>query len=159
MEKEIDDFDGYSVDESGNVFSYRRKVKKKLAPIDNGLGYKMVTLAKNGHYSQKYIHRLVAETFIENPFGLREVNHIDGDKSNNSVSNLEWITHRDNVIHCLKTIGRKTHRGKKVICIETGEIYNSMKDAAKANNIKISGISHCICGYAKTAGGLHWKLA
>lgn len=174
MEKEINGFDGYSVDEFGNVFSSERKIvkiykkagkivvaskkRKKLAPVDNGLGYKMVTLTKNGRHLQKYIHRLVAEAFIENPLGLREVNHIDGDKSNNSVSNLEWITHRDNIMHCLKTIGRKTRKGKKVICIETGKIYDSMKDAAKANNIKAVGISHCVCGHAKTTGGLHWKL-
>ena len=63
------------------------------------LGYTRVKLSKNGRSDLKYLHRLIAEAFIENDQNYKEVNHIDGDKSNNSVSNLEWTTRSANMKH------------------------------------------------------------
>lgn len=76
-----------------------------LKPADNGAGYLSVLVGykqnKNGHKTgiRKYVHRLVAEAFIENPDNLPQVNHKDFDKSNNCVANLEWISKADNIQH------------------------------------------------------------
>lgn len=175
MEKKIKNFEDYSIDEHGNVYSnekiiykkYKKsgaiskilKKRKKLSPSDNGTGYKMVNFVKNGKRYAKYVHRLVAESFLENPSNLKEVNHKDGDKSNNDISNLEWVTHQENVLHCLRYIGRRAnYRTKSVVCVETGKKYKSIKEASEKTSTNYTGISHCICGISKTAGGMHWKL-
>lgn len=78
---------------------------KKLKPADNGAGYLSVLVGyfrnKKGTKIciRKYVHRLVAEAFIDNPGNLPQVNHKDFDKSNNSVENLEWISRADNIQH------------------------------------------------------------
>ncbi len=59
-------------------------------------GYRQVVLSKEGNSRYFRVHRLVAEAFLDNPYGLPEVNHIDEDKTNNAVSNLEWCTHQYN---------------------------------------------------------------
>jgi len=78
---------------------------RKLTPADNGAGYLSVLVGykRNGKGKQvgirRYVHRLVAEAFINNPQNLPQVNHKDFDKSNNSVDNLEWISRADNIQH------------------------------------------------------------
>jgi hypothetical protein len=67
-----------------------------LRPLHKDNGYLTVALSKQGKESNRYIHRLVASAFISNPHHYQEVNHIDEDKTNNSVSNLEWCTHTYN---------------------------------------------------------------
>jgi hypothetical protein len=97
MEKTIDGFDLYSITAAGEVTN--RKTGKRLKPSDNGGGYKQVVLCKGQKTVKKYIHRLVAAAFIDNPDGKPEVNHISGDKSDNSIKNLEWATRSDNERH------------------------------------------------------------
>lgn len=71
---------------------------KIMTPTDNGHGYLIVGLRFMGSKRKNhYVHRLVAEAFIPNPEGLKEINHIDYDKKNNSVRNLEWVSHNDNI--------------------------------------------------------------
>lgn len=82
-----------------NSYCDRKLSEKILKPVDNGHGYLFVTLVIDGDVTQKYIHRLVAETFIQNPNDLSEVNHKDGDKGNNNVDNLEWVTPSYNMKH------------------------------------------------------------
>lgn len=85
---------------------YKRKdPERKLKPGINSGGYKVVSLFKNGIAKQYYIHRLVAIHFISNPNNLPEVNHKDGDKSNNHVSNIEWCTHKTNIEHARDVLG------------------------------------------------------
>lgn len=95
MIKEITDFPKYLIDTDGNI--YNKRTNKKLKISDNGRGYKKVSLyTEEGKTINKYVHRLVAETFIDNPNNLSEVNHIDEDKANNSVDNLEWCDRKYN---------------------------------------------------------------
>ena len=100
IRKKLKDFDfDYWVNQYGIVLKSNKGVIKKLNTYDNGLGYKMVSLKINGKYKLYYVHRLVANSFINNDLNLSEINHIDFDKSNNCASNLEWCTRVYNVRH------------------------------------------------------------
>ena len=91
----IKGFTKYLIDTNGNI--YNKRTMKKLKDRDNGRGYRAVCLYNyEGKMVHKYVHRLVAETFIPNPNNLPEVNHIDENKANNSVDNLEWCDHKYN---------------------------------------------------------------
>lgn len=104
----------YQVSSFGNVLSIKRK---KILKIRNtGDGYFAIVLCKNGIMKNKNIHRLVAETFILNKNDKPCVNHIDNDTSNNNVSNLEWVTYKENRVHCINqnrhNIGIKNFHSK-----------------------------------------------
>jgi hypothetical protein len=94
MFKTIKDFPNYKIDETGNIKS--EHVKKMLKPCVTPRGYHFVRLVNESGQKHKYVHRLVAETFIQNENNLPQVDHINGDKSNNSVENLRWATSWDN---------------------------------------------------------------
>lgn len=89
--------DKYIVYEDGSIWSVAKDTF--LVPQDNGTGYLKVTLRTKERPVNRYVHRLVAEAFIPNPKKYREVNHIDGDKTNNCVENLEWCTSKQNKKH------------------------------------------------------------
>ena len=120
----------YKVSNLGKILSlnYRNTGKAELmTPVENTDGYFQVGFWKNGEYKMCYVHRLVAETFIENPENLPEVNHKDEDKTNNFVflnkdgsvnkekSNLEWKSHRDNLNHGTRNerVSKALTNGKK----------------------------------------------
>ena len=76
------------------------ETQKKIA-TNNGIGYLQVKIEVDRQSKRYYVHRLVAETFIPNPNNYPDVNHIDGDKSNNDISNLEWCSRKDNIKHAI----------------------------------------------------------
>lgn len=91
--KDIDGYDGkYQVSTWGRVRSASGIMKTYL----NGKGYEKIGLSKNGKSNKHRVHRLVAEAFLPNPYHLPEVDHIDGNKRNNSITNLEWVTGEEN---------------------------------------------------------------
>ena len=96
-----------------------------LSPIDHGNGYLYITFIKDGVRKNHYIHRLVAETFIPNPDNLPQVNHIDYDRRNNKVSNLEWVTAKDNLEHSRCNIKHRhschTNSGHRYITLRDGK--------------------------------------
>ena len=100
--KDVAGYEGvYQVSSFGNVRS-RTKSRlyfRKLRPSFLGKGYLGVTLYKNGKRKKRYVHRLVAETFIPNPLNLSDVNHKDRVKTNNTISNLEWKTSQENTLY------------------------------------------------------------
>lgn len=116
--KYISGYEGlYSVTTDGRVYSHPRmrisghKINGKyLTQSPDERGYLRVNLFKDGSYKTVKIHRLVAEAFIPNPDRKPEVNHLDGDKSNNRVENLEWSTGLENLRHAFQ-IGLKTNKG------------------------------------------------
>jgi hypothetical protein len=113
--KKIKNFPRYYVDKTGRIYS--EKTKKILKEFSNRCGYSVVCLYnkkyKNGGY--RGVHRLVAIAFIENPKQKKCVNHKDGNKRNNHVSNLEWCTHSENQIHAYKNelMSRGSKNNKK----------------------------------------------
>lgn len=89
----------YSVSNEGRVKN--TLTNRVLSPVNNSKCYFKVELWKDHKGKKYYVHRLVAETFISNPFGKKEVNHMDGNPSNNRVSNLEWVTSSENSKHAV----------------------------------------------------------
>lgn len=143
-------FEGlYGVDEFGNVFSLittRSRRKCKLKP-HNKNGYLAVNLYKNGKLYHRYIHRLVAETFIPNPNKYKEVNHIDCDKTNNFIWNLEWCNRSSNLKHSydngLKRSGEKhgMHKLTEQDIINIRKSNKSQKELSHQYNVAQCTIS------------------
>lgn len=143
----------YAVTRCGKVWSY--KSKRFLKTTKNQYEYETVGLMKNGKRKYKYVHRIVAETYLNNRENGTEVNHKDENKSNNSVDNLEWITHKENVNYGSRVKRIAQRKSKKVKCLETGQVFNSMREAEEAYGIK--NISRCCSGKRKSVGGYHWE--
>jgi len=101
--------------------------KSKLLKGQISHGYRIISLSQNGHKKQHYVHRLVAGAFIVNNSNKREINHIDGNKLNNELSNLEWVSSKENKAHC-----RKNHLQR----IAKGNDYSN----AKLNDMIIKDI-------------------
>lgn len=97
-------------------------------------GYKRIVLMKDGNKKRFMCHRLVAQVFIENPHNKPYINHIDGNRGNNCVENLEWCTKSENEQHAVNVLG-KTMKGKTkskpVRCIELEKDFPSMKKAVE----------------------------
>ena len=87
----------YVISKEGKLYSLRRG--RFLKPFRNEKGYLVVELCKNGTRRSCKLHRLVAETFVANPKGHTEVNHKDGNKTNNCAKNLEWCSRSENIKH------------------------------------------------------------
>lgn len=143
--KDILGYEGlYQISNIGRVKSVEREVKhvkgvnkvieKIKAQSTKDEGYKVVSLYKDNKGTSKYIHRLVAEAFIENPFNKQTVNHIDFNKTNNIVTNLEWASYKENNRHSFDSGRHENKRYKNVTVIyENGQTvsYYSITKASK----------------------------
>jgi hypothetical protein len=137
--KDVYGFEEYfEIDICGNIYSKERlvtnngtkvlKSRKKLIPCSNGIGYMQVGLCFNGTKVRKYIHRLVYETFVAQiPKGM-EINHKDRNKLNNCLSNLELITHKENIIHWRK-LSKATLSQAKDTSLEGSETTGEVKSS------------------------------
>lgn len=95
-------FDDYFVNAEGDVLSLKGKTPRLLSQVTVN-GYKMVIMYNDGKAHLEYVHRLVAELFIDNPNSYNEINHIDENKANNNVNNLEWCTREYNINYGTRT--------------------------------------------------------
>lgn len=162
---DISGYEGlYQISNFGRVKSFYFKNPRILKP-HKVKGYSNVELYKNKKKKQFYIHRLVMENFcpIEN-MNVLDVNHKDEDKSNNHISNLEWMTHKDNLNYGsraekarMKMQGKNSSRSKKVRCVEKNVIYEALREAERQLGIPATNISKACKGKIKTAGGYHWE--
>ncbi|MBO7712938.1 MAG: HNH endonuclease [Methanobrevibacter sp.] len=173
--KQIDGFLDYYITDFGDVYSIttnkysnHKGIKTKLKPFLSKNGYLTVSF---GHKSTKrLVHRLVAKAFIPNPDNKAQVNHIDGNKTNNNVSNLEWCTCSENLIHKHRVLGHKgawfgkfgknNPSSKPVIQLKNNKIINKfdcIAEAERMTGISHSSISACCKNKSKTAGGYEWE--
>ena len=152
----------YQVSNLGRVKSLPRFHKTRETILKPGIqkrGYLYVNLCKNNKCKTHRVHRLVAETFISNPNNLSEVNHIDENKTNNCIDNLEWCDRNYNLNYGTRSLQFSKSRGTSVRCVETNITYYSAREASRKTGIYQSSISRCCnneYGF-KTAGGYHWE--
>lgn len=177
--KPVKGYEGYyEVSNRGRVKrvgKYRNQVKEWesnviLKPAKKNNGYMFCQLSKDNKASTKMIHRLVAEAFIDNPDNKPTVNHIDGNRANNTVENLEWATYTENnnhAIHVLATVdSRKNNKSSKPVLqydLQGNFIqeYPSYREAVRQTGIKAIDV---VCRgerqkgrKQKTAGGYLWR--
>lgn len=147
----------YEVSNLGKV----KNNKKIISSVDDGNGYLRLHLSKEGKVKSFRVHRLVAEAFIENPYGLPKVNHIDGNKKNNVVDNLEWCTQAENVEHAYSSGLSTRNVPRQVKAIDANgnvQYFTSQCDASRKTGIAQQNISMCCLGKIKSAGGYIWQF-
>lgn len=164
--RDIEGYDGfYQISDKGRVKSIKRQrvlsgrkyivnKEKILKPYKHNGGYLKINLCKDGKVKSFFIHRLILQAFKPTKEKLN-VNHIDGNKENNNLENLEWVTQKENVRHAYESGLNKTRR--KVICLETGKIYKSITECAKDNKVSLGSIHGACKGLYKTSKGKHYK--
>lgn len=125
----------------------------------NSRGYEVVALTINGRVQTERIHRLVAEAFLEDDeYYGEDVTFRDGDRSNIYADNLRWISRRDLVRNTYNNGRRQTHRMRRIRCVETGEIFDSIIECSRVMGINRSSICKCVNdGYLKTREGYHFE--
>ncbi|MFT9040161.1 HNH endonuclease signature motif containing protein [Schleiferilactobacillus harbinensis] len=141
-------YKGLYADFEGNIYRHTKHGMKRVPTFVNNAGYQLVQVTKdNSKYTTTTVQRVVASAWLPNPEGLSDVDHKDGDKLNNAVSNLQWLSHRDNLM--------KSHRsyslagpnspvtGRRVIKVSedgTTKTYRSISAAAKDNYLSFSSV-------------------
>lgn len=180
--KDIPGFEGlYKASTEGEICSIERTVfngvayhllrERILKPIPNGTGYFSASLRKDNKTFRLYIHRLVAMTFLDNDNYDLEVNHIDGDKANNKLGNLEWVTRSANQNHKYKVLKQAgTNKGKTGILNwnskpvnminknnEVVKTFAGVMEASRECNVNESSIRCAVYGRSKTCLGHKWE--
>ena len=155
----------YSVNYSGEV---RNDRTGKILKPNKTAGYYQVRLWVNRTIYYRLVHRLVASAFVENKDGKQEVNHKDGDKTNNNANNLEWVTRSENQVHRYRVLLRRGHNHstkeavnatkKMVVCEETGEVFESVTCAAKSVGRSQPALSNYLRKRQGTFAGMHWRF-
>lgn len=164
----------YQVSDFGRIKSLKFMKEKILKLKKTSGGYLHVLLYKDGKNKDHRAHRLVAQSFIPNPENKPEVNHIDGNKENNNINNLEWVTGTENKKHAYKIGLRGTTEKVRMMCVENGKKackpihqfdkngnfikeWNSQTQASNELGIIRTSIGNCLRHRNKTAGGYKWE--
>ena len=150
----------YAATEDGQIYSYRSK--KFLKPKVRKDGYLEITLCKEGKKKSCLVHRLIAETFLPNPEGKPQISHLDETRSNNAVSNLAWADAKTNC-NMPEHKKRKSESlmnntsSKKVLCVETNTVYESMSEASRQLGCSPQNIYRACKESYRSACGYHWR--
>jgi len=167
--KDIPNSNGiYQISSYGRV---RNAQTGRILKLNNNYGiYQVITLKINGKKTLFKIHRLVGQAFIPNPLNKEEVNHIDGNKYNNTVSNLEWNDRKENMLHAhntglqinfRKTIECAKQKNQKAILqIKDGKViarYEGVREVTRKLGYSEGNIAACARGKFKTMYGYEWK--
>lgn len=159
--KDITGYKGlYQISSLGRVKSSRHDIILKTYV---NRGYHQVHLSKNNIKSSRTIHRLVAEASIPNPENKPQVNHIDEDKSNNSMSNLNWMTAKENSNHGTRSLrvgvasGKTRSKPVKAINVTSGVTlkFESAAQCAKILSVSQGNVTRTLKGRSKTVGGYY----
>ena len=174
--KDIPGYEGYyQVSNEGRVKSVERIVyrgvnkngtdifqrvdSRVLALHTTPNGYYSIMLHKEGVSKRFLVHRLVAQAFVPNPNGRPEINHKDGNRKNDVCENLEWCDRRENILHASRVLHSLTFHGKAVRCVETGEEFRSIKEAARHYGVADTNLGNAIHGKRqKRCAGYHWEF-
>jgi len=181
MEWIIPEFPNYKINKERVVFSKRKGYREyKNGPwiveenwkplkqvLDKGVGYYLVSTVNydtEGNRTKKnqFIHRLLGKAFIPNPGNKAHINHIDGNKTNNSLDNLEWATEQENTQHAVDTRLMTFEHSEKAIIQMTNNYeiiaeFKSAREATEKTGIAYQNISKVVRGIRPRAGGFRWK--
>lgn len=147
--KPIEGYEKYSVSNTGLVRN--NLTGKFLIFYKDKDGYQYISLSRNGKVKKFRVHRLVAQAFISNPNNLKTVDHINGDKEDNNVNNLQWLSNGDNLEKYWER-----HR-KSVVCVENGIVYRSAYQAATELGLRQPHITEVCNKKRKHEKGLHFE--
>lgn len=146
--RDIPNFEGlYAITSCGKVWSYKSKMF--LKSYSNGNGYQKLTLYKNSKPYQKYIHRLLGETYLEKKEGCEEIDHLDKNRANNNINNLEWVSTKEN----------NWRKFDDIYCIENQKYYRSSVEVEKDLGCSHSDVSKCLRKERISALGYHFLYA
>ena len=151
-------YSNYIINTKGEVYSLFSGRYLKGSISDKG--YHLVDLRGEAKRRNYPIHRLVALSFIENKERKPQVNHIDGDKTNNNKEDLEWCTATENLVHAYKL--KLNTRQRKVVRLCNGipiQTYESISQACRVLGVHTANIVKVCLGKRKTTGGFGWKYA
>ena len=147
----------YEISNDGQLRNIRtgRIMKTRI----NERGYEVIGLTINGRTQSEKIHRLVAEEFLDDDEHYGEdVTFIDGDKSNVNADNLMWISRRDLIRNTYARGRKQTHRMRRIRCVETGEVFDSIIECSRVMGINKASICKCVnAGYLQTREGYHFE--
>lgn len=159
--KDIKGYEGiYRISNFGRVISSHKGSWRELKQFKEDSGYLKVNLCKDKKSTRKRVHNLVADSFCtkDESEGKLVVNHIDGDKSNNHFSNLEFVTQKENIRHYFNL---NPNRSKTVLKVDLDNnnilgTYNSASEAAVSNGVSRTCIVHCCLGKRFSSNGYRW---
>ena len=155
----IEGFENYEISNLGKVRNIKSGIM--LKPWITKDGYLRHCLYKHNKRKNLLLHRIIATSFIDNHEEKPCVNHIDENKLNNDLSNLEWCTERENVIHGTRTKRAAEKLSKKVIQLDLNDNvlneFESMRQAERETGVSVGNISSCCNGKTKSAGGYKWR--
>lgn len=162
--KDIQKAPNYEVSNLGNIRHKKRKQNLKFS--DNGRGYLFVRLRVDDKKINIYVHKAVAEAFIENddPINNTDVSHLDETRTNNRADNLKWTTHKENC-SMPKFLERTTTANQiitkklqtPIYCVELDRVFEGQNAAARELGLQQSNIHKCLNGERNTTGGYHWR--